>query len=98
MRPPAVPAMARAGVLVVALVVTTAASGPPAGAPRGLPAIVFVSRNPVPGAPSAIPGLGPHQRAVVTGGRLLVRERDGRVRELLPPGAFVDVSDPAVSP
>jgi hypothetical protein len=62
-----------------------------------LPAIVFVSRLPVPGAPAAIPGLGPHHRAAITGGRLLVREADGRVRELLPPGAFLDVSDPSVS-
>lgn len=67
-------------------------------APPDLPAIVFVARNPVPGGPSAIPGLGPHHRGVVTGGRLLVRERDGRVRELLRPGTFHDVSDPSVSP
>lgn len=63
-----------------------------------LPPIVFVARAPVPGDPGAIPGLGPHHRAVVTGGRLLVRERDGRVRELLPRDAFFDVSDPSVSP
>src|SRR5262252_6073620 len=63
-----------------------------------LPAIVFVSRNPVPGEPRAIPGLGPHLRAIQTGGRLLVREKDGRVREVVPPGRFFDVSDPSVSP
>src|SRR5262245_24585256 len=91
MRLPAVPAHARVGLLALALAATGASPG-------GLPAIVFVSRNPVPGDPSAIPGLGPHHRAVVTGGRLLVRERDGRLRELLPPGAFYDVSDPSVSP
>ncbi len=65
---------------------------------RDLPPIIFVSRGPVPGVPGAIPGLGPHHRAVVTGGRLMVRERDGRVRELLPRGMCFDVSDPAVSP
>jgi hypothetical protein len=84
--------------LALALATTGAAPRDPAGEPRGLPAIVFVSRNPVPGEPSAIPGLGPHHRAVAPGGRLLVRERDGRVRELLAPGAFHDVSDPSVSP
>src|SRR5262245_35184501 len=60
-----------------------------------LPAIVFVSRQPIPGEAHAVPGLGPHQRAVVTGGRLLVREPDGRVRRLAED--FYDVSDPAVS-
>jgi hypothetical protein len=87
---------ARAGALaplVLASVVMLGASS----APGPLPAIVFVSRNPVPGRPGVIPGLGPHHRAVVTGGRLLVREPDGRVRELLPPGTFFDVSDPSVS-
>ena len=68
------------------------------GRDPGVPAIVFVSRAPIPGEPSAVPGLGPHDRAVVTGGRLLVRERDGRVRELLPAGTMLDASDPAVSP
>ena len=91
----------------VALVVLTVAAiaaallapqRPAAARSERLPAIVFVSRNPVPGEPGAIPGLGPHHRAVVTGGRLLMREPDGRVRELLPAGAFFDVSDPSVSP
>jgi WD40 repeat protein len=91
MRFHAVPATARVGFFALMLAATGASPG-------GLPAIVFVSRNPVPGDPSAIPGLGPHHRAVVTGGRLLVRERDGRLRELLPHGAFYDVSDPSVSP
>lgn len=87
----------RAIALGLALLATGAA--PAAIAPaRRLPAIVFVSRNPIPGEPGAIPGLGPHQRAAITGGRLLVREPNGRVRELLPPGAFYDVSDPSVSP
>jgi hypothetical protein len=90
-----VPARAGALVLLVLAAVTATLGASPA--PRPLPAIVFVSRNPVPGAPGAIPGLGPHYRAVVTGGKLLVREPDGRVRELPPPGAFFDVSDPSVS-
>lgn len=80
------------------MVLAAAAATPRAPqSPGRLPAIVFVSRNPIPGVPGAIPGLGPHHRAVATGGRLLVREPDGRVRELLPPGAFFDVSDPSVS-
>jgi hypothetical protein len=65
-------------------------------APRGLPPIVFASRAPA-AEPGAVPGLGPHQRALATGGRLLLRERDGRVRELIAAGALHDVSDPAVS-
>lgn len=60
-----------------------------------LPPIVFVSRQPIAGAPNEVPGLGPNQRAAVPGGRLLVREPDGRVRTLAP--GLYDVSDPAVS-
>lgn len=53
----------------------------------------------MPGPPSGPPGLGPHRRAVVTRGRLLVREPDGTVRDLLPEGSRPwDASDPAVSP
>src|SRR5438874_7244793 len=62
-----------------------------------VPAIVFVSRNPVAGDRGIIPGLGPTGRTVITGGRLLVRESDGRIRELLPRAAMYDVSDPSVS-
>lgn len=92
----------RSGALVGALPIVVSMTGsaprdPGPGAAR-LPAIVLVSRAPVPGEPGAIPGLGPHHRAVATGGRLLVREGDGRVRELLPPGALFDVSDPSISP
>ena len=65
-------------------------------APSGIPPLVFVSR-----APSmdgvGVPGLGPGQRAIVTGGRLLVRESSGRIRDLLGNSAPFDVSDPAVS-
>ncbi|HYM80918.1 MAG TPA: hypothetical protein VEY91_05850 [Candidatus Limnocylindria bacterium] len=67
------------------------------GAPAPVPPIVFVSRQPLRGEPGAIPGLGPHHRAAAPGGRLLVRERDGRVRSLLPAGVLFDVADPAVS-
>jgi hypothetical protein len=89
---------ARTGTLALLLLATAAtAPGKPGPAPA-LPPIVFVSRQPVPDDRTAIPGLGPHHRAVVTGGRLLLREADGRVRELLPSGALLDVSDPSVSP
>lgn len=62
-----------------------------------LPDIVFVSRRPIQGAPHAIPGFGPRDRAVAAGGRLLVRTPDGRIHPLVPSGRFFDVSDPAVS-
>jgi len=60
------------------------------------PPLVFVSRNPIAGHPERVPGLGPEARAVITGGRLLVRESSGRIRELAA-GRFFDVSDPSVS-
>ena len=69
-----------------------------------LPPIVFVSRRPAPpdtGAAASrspiIPGFGPHARALVTGGRLMIRDPKGTLRALLPEGALYDVSDPAVS-
>jgi hypothetical protein len=63
-----------------------------------LPPIVFVARERPPGGePTVIPGLGPHHRTLVTGGRLLVRDPDGALRDLLPAGAMHDVSDPSVS-
>lgn len=68
---------------------------PGAADARPLPQIVFVSRQAIRGEAHAVPGLGPHQRAVVTGGRLLVREPDGQMRRLAED--FYDVSDPAVS-
>jgi hypothetical protein len=74
----------------LALVLVAGASGPRS-------AIVLVSRQGVPGDPGAIPGFGPHHRAVATGGRLLVLERDGRLRELVAAPALFDVADPAVS-
>ena len=85
-----------------ALVLLAPASpSPPAhhGAARALPAIVFVSRRPPPAGapPGTIPGLGPAGRALVTGGRLMLRAPDGTVSELLP-ARFTDVSRPSVSP
>jgi hypothetical protein len=59
---------------------------------------VFVSRQPAAGAERGqVPGVGPRGRTLAPGGRLLVRERDGRLRELVPRGRFHDVADPAVS-
>lgn len=66
-----------------------------AARPRPIPPIVFVSRLPVAGS-ALVPGVGPAGRFVGAGGRLLVREADGRLRELAA-GRFFDVSDPAVS-
>ena len=87
---------AAAAFLILAGFVPAPAYAPPAD--RSLPALVFVSRQPPRGAQvTQLPGFGPVGRALVTGGRLLVRERDGRVRSLLPEGAFFDVSDPSVS-
>src|SRR5262249_47552062 len=63
-----------------------------------LPPIVFVSRVPLPDSlRGQVPGLGPHGTFSGAGGRLLERESDGRVRELVPPGQWFAVADPAVS-
>jgi hypothetical protein len=69
----------------------------PGGRSLRLPPIVFVSRRPL-AEPGAIPGLGPRQRAAAPGGRLLLREPDGTIRELLPAGLLADVSHPSVAP
>jgi hypothetical protein len=91
---PAIAALAIAALAIVAL----ARSGAPARS-GALPAIVFVSRLPLPDAAAgAIPGLGPRQRASAPGGRLLIRDPNGAVRELLPRGSLWDVSDPSISP
>lgn len=66
-----------------------------AGGPGGLPPLLFVSREPV--EPGQVPGVGPYGRIASAGGRLMLRERSGRVREFLPTGRFFDVADPAVS-
>jgi hypothetical protein len=49
------------------------------------------------GSESQVPGLGPAGRSFAPGGRLLLRERNGRLRTLLPDSTLFDVSDPAVS-
>jgi hypothetical protein len=89
--------LARIGLATWAVVMTAVAATPELG-PRGLPPIVFVSRRPMGRNPQAgVPGLGSRQRAVVTGGHLLVRRPDGRVAPFVPPARFFDVSDPSVS-
>lgn len=78
----------------------SAAAAPPAPVlerAMEIPTLVFVSRQPDAAVPPQIPGFGPHGRALATGGRLLVRERNGRIRPLLPEGRFFDVADPCVS-
>ena len=62
-----------------------------------VPPFLFVSRRPL-GEPGAIPGFGPRHRAAAPGGRLMVRESDGRLRELFYQPPLFDVSDPSVSP
>ena len=63
---------------------------------HGVPALVFVSRNRSTDV-GQIAGLGPYGRTLAVGGRLLVREKDGRLRPLLADSLLFDVSDPAVS-
>src|SRR5436309_1650747 len=91
----------RPGPVTIALAALALATGAGGAAKRGagaLPPVVFVSRNPPPGGdPSEIPGLGPRGRTLATGGRLLMRERGGAVRALLPTGMLYDASDPCVS-
>lgn len=83
-----------AALLSTAILATAASIG---GRPGNLPPIVFVARQPLDGAAGALAGLGPHHRAAAPGGRLLVRERKGALRELVPAGVFHDVSDPDVA-
>src|SRR5262245_21461109 len=85
---------AAAAALALGALALGAASGP---AKSSLPPIVFVSRQPIPGHPERIPGLGPYARTAAPGGRLLVLEPGGALRPLIPPGRFFDVSDPSVS-
>lgn len=88
---------------VAALSLAIALAGPLGTEPvaRGappVPALVFVSRGKAAAADSGlVPGLGPYGRALVTGGRLMIRTAAGSVRPLLHPRFFYDVSDPAVS-
>lgn len=89
--------MKRPSHLRFSILLLTAALFAMAATSVGVPSLVFVSRQPIPGRAHLVPGLGPYARAAAPGGRLLVRTADGRIRELLPPGRFFDVSDPAVS-
>ncbi len=58
-----------------------------------LPPIAFVARNPAPN--HALLGIGPEGRTLKTGGKLFVRERNGRLRQLAP--KFYDIADISVS-
>lgn len=99
---PSADRFARAAACALALLVVLdrppVASAPPARPRLDLPPIVFVARErpAIPGR-RQIPGLGPHGRAQAAGGRLMLRERDGRTRALLADDALFDVSDPTVS-
>ena len=99
-RRPALPKRPAHAIAWVALALLTAAA--PGGAPTdpraGLPAIVFVTRDPFSGAQAGqVPGLGPHGTFASGRGALMERTPDGRVRPLLAPGRMLDVADPAVS-
>lgn len=61
-----------------------------------LPPILFAQRYRVPGVAIAL-GVGPAGRTMSAGGRLVVRERDGRFIPLHPDGEFYDVQQPDVS-
>ena len=93
----------RSSLLLLAVGLLAAGAGPfaprfdaPLRDARGLPPIVFVSRN-MPREQLVTPGLGLAGRTVAVGGRLLVRARDGRVSELVPADSLYDVADPCVS-
>ncbi|MBI5474735.1 MAG: hypothetical protein HY961_20540 [Ignavibacteriae bacterium] len=68
-----------------------------ADAALSFPAIVFVSRNPLPEANGDLPGLGPKFRTAVVGGKLMLRERNGKLRVLVDSAKLIDVADPCVS-
>lgn len=60
--------------------------------------IVFVSRNPLKGAaPGDLPGVGPYYRTAIVGGKLMMRERSGKLRTLVDSARLIDVADPCVS-
>ncbi len=62
-----------------------------------LPSIVFVSRNPLPDANGDLPGIGPKYRTAAVGGKLMLRERTGKLRVLVDSTKLIDVADPCVS-
>src|SRR6187397_399504 len=57
---------------------------------KNLPPIVYVERARA--ATEQIPGVGPLGRTMGVGGRLMLRDPKGRVRDLLPKDALYDVS------
>ena len=84
---------------ILALLGQTAGRTPPKSLRMTLPRLLFVARTPDPNG--LVPGLGPSGRFVAHGGRLMVRETNGRIRPFLDPRPdeprLFDVSDPAVS-
>jgi hypothetical protein len=58
-----------------------------------VPPIAFVARNPAPDG--IISGIAPSGRTVKVGGKLFIRERNGRLRQLAP--NFFDIADVSVS-
>lgn len=58
-----------------------------------LPPIAFLARNPAPNG--LVSGIGHQGRTLKTGGKLFIRERNGRLRQLAP--KFYDIADISVS-
>ncbi len=86
-----------ASILVLFLFLFVKESSPVEAAPS-FPRIVFVSRNPLPHATNGdVPGFGPQFRTAVVGGKLLVRESSGKIRNLVDSTKLIDVADPCVS-
>ncbi len=66
--------------------------------PNRFPPIVFVSRNPLKVHSSGdLPGIGPQYRTAITGGKLMIREKNGNLRTLVDSTKLIDVADPCVS-
>ena len=85
--------------LVLAAIVTLLHTSVSPSAPgNGVPPFVFVSRNPLPDAQAgSVPGFGPKYRTAIVGGKLMLRERSGKLRTLVDSTRLVDVADPCVS-
>lgn len=94
--PHAVPLRRAAAVLLLAATALAVFASLGARDKLVLPPLVFVQRQRVPGLALAL-GVGPAGRTVVAGGRLVVRESDGRYVPLVPEGRFYDVAHPSVS-
>src|SRR6185295_18615078 len=82
------------GPVLAAAALALAAS--PARGPGPLPPLVYAARVPPPGR--VVPGLGPAQRLLAPGGRLVLRSADGAERDLLAPGTMWDCASPAPNP